>query len=323
MKDSIKYIALVIKKLNGILIYPHINMDADALGSATALCLALRELGKKAYVMISEPIPKNLDFLECGCCTDDDSVLDKVGLSLMLDCNSMNRIPNREDAWSRGRVKGCLDHHAVGNTDIKFDFYRTEPKSAATGELIYLLINQLGVEISLDIANCLFAAITTDSGNFQHTNTTKRTHDIAGKLYKIEGFDSKAISALIYDRKSKEALKMESEVLANLDFFADGKVACGEVTQQLLKDTGCTMDESDGIIQRIMSIDGVEIGVLFKETEDNIRASLRAKAYANVAEVAMKHNGGGHVRASGCTLDKPMEDARKVLVPELIKAAAK
>lgn len=323
MNDSIKYVASKIRNMDGILIYPHINMDADALGSSTALCLALRKLGKKAYVMISEPIPKNLDFLECGCCTNDDRVLDKVGLSLMLDCNSMNRIPNREDAWRRGRFKGCLDHHAVGNTDIKFDFYRTEPKSAATGELIFLLIRELKVEITLDIANSLFAAITTDSGNFQHTNTTKRTHDIAGKLYKIEGFDSKAISALIYDRKSKEALKMESEVLANLDFYSDGKVAAGHVTQELLKETGCTMDESDGIIQRIMSIDGVEVGVLFKETEDSIRASLRAKAYANVAEVAMKHNGGGHVRAAGCTLEKPLASAKEILIPELIKAVTK
>lgn len=320
MKDTIKSIATLIKDMDGILVFPHINMDADALGSSVALCLALRELGKKAWVMISEPIPKNLDFLELGCCTDDDSVLDDVQLSLMLDCNSMNRIPNREVAWNRGKIKGCLDHHAAGNSDIRFDFYRTEPKSAATGELIYLLIKQLGVDISLDIANCLFAAITTDSGNFQHTNTTKRTHEIAGELYEIDGFDSKNISALIYDRKSKEALKMESAVLAGLDFYADGKVAAGRVTQDLLNKTGCTMDESDGIIQRIMSIDGVEIGVLFKETDDNIRASLRAKAYANVAEVAMRFNGGGHVRASGCTLDKPIEDAQNILIPELIKA---
>lgn len=323
MRDTIRSISEIMKDMDNILIFPHVNMDADALGSCTALCLALRSLGKKAYVMISEPIPKNLDFLECGCCTDDDSILDDVQLSLMLDCNSMNRIPKREDAWNRGRIKGCIDHHAAGHTDIRFDFYRTEPNSAATGELIYLLIRKLGVQIDLDMANCLFAAITTDSGNFQHNNTTKRTHDIAGKLYRIKGFDSKAISALIYDRKSKEALKMESEVLANLDYFADGKIAIGVVTQELLNKTGCTMDESDGIVQRIMSLDGVEIGVLFKEIEDATRASMRAKSYANVAEVAMKFNGGGHVRAAGCTLEKPISKAREKLVEELKKAVAK
>ena len=318
--DKLRKIADRIRKEDNFLIFPHVNMDADALGSCTALCLALRKMGKKAYVMISEPIPKNLDFLEQGCCTDDDSVLSKVGVSMMLDCNSMNRIPNREDAWKRGKLTICLDHHAVGNTDLHFDYYRTEPYSSATGEIIFLLIKLLEVEVDLDIANCLFAAITTDSGNFQHNNTTKRTHDIAGKLYKIEGFDSKVISALIYDRKSKEALKMESEVLANLEYFADGKIATGVVTQKLLSDTGCTMDESDGIVQRIMSLDGVEIGVLFKETEENVRASMRAKSYANVAKVAMIFDGGGHVRAAGCTLSNSVSKAKEELIPELIKA---
>ena len=91
MNDTIKSIATIMKDLDGILLFPHTNMDGDALGSCTALCLALRDLGKKAYVMINEPVPKNLDFLECGCTTTDDSVLDDVQLSLMIDCNGMNR----------------------------------------------------------------------------------------------------------------------------------------------------------------------------------------------------------------------------------------
>ena len=87
------------KDLDNVLIFPHINMDGDAIGSASALCLALRSMGKTAYVMINEPVPKNLDFLECGCTTTDDSVLSDVQLSLMLDCNGMNRIAGREKAW--------------------------------------------------------------------------------------------------------------------------------------------------------------------------------------------------------------------------------
>lgn len=320
MNDSLKSIATIMKDINSILLFPHINMDGDALGSCTALCLALRSLGKQAYVMISEPVPKNLDFLECGCTTTDDSVIEDVELSLMMDCSSLNRIPKREAALERGRIKGCIDHHAVGVTDIKFDFFRTEPKSAATGEMVYQLIKNLGVDITLDIANCLFAAITTDTGNFQHNNTTKRTHDIVGKLYQVEGFDSKAISALIYDRQSKEALKMEAKMLSQLEFYSDGKIAIGAITQSLLRESNCTMDEAEGMIQRIMSIDGVEIGVLFKETLDNVRASLRAKYYANVADVATMFGGGGHIKAAGCTFNTTIEDAKALLIPELVKA---
>lgn len=319
MNDTIRSIATIMSDLDGILLFPHVNMDGDALGSCTALCLALRSLGKKAYVMISEPVPKNLDFLECGCTTNDDSVLEDVQLSMMLDCNGMIRIPGREAAWERGRLKGCIDHHATASKDIRFDFSRIEPKSAATGEIVYRLIKDLGAEITLDIANCIFAAITTDTGNFQHTNTTNRSHEIVGHLYKVEGFNSKIISALIYDRKSKEAMKLESAVLGSLDFYADGKLAVGKVTQDLLEEYGCTMDEADGIIQRIMSIDGVEGACLFKESTSNVRASLRGRTYANMQKAASKFGGGGHVLAAGCTFHMPLEEAEKIFIPVLIE----
>lgn len=319
MNDTIKSIATIMKDLDGILLFPHVNMDGDALGSCTALCLALRELGKKAYVMINEPVPKNLDFLECGCTTEDDSVLDDVQLSLMVDCNGLNRIPGREAAWERGRLKGCIDHHSTKAKDIRYDFSRIEPKSAASGEIAYNIIRALGVEITLEIANCIFTAITTDTGNFQHSNTTSRSHEIAGHLYKIEGFNSKVISALIYDRRTKEALKLESEVIAELDFYADGKLAVGKVTQKLLKECGCTMDESEGIIQKMMSIEGVEGACLFKEGETNVRASLRGRTYANMSAAAARFGGGGHMLAAGCTFYAPIEEAEKELIPVLIE----
>ena len=320
MNDTVKSIATILRDLDGILIYPHINMDGDALGSSTALCLALRQLGKKAYVMICEPIPKNLDFLECGCTTTDDSVIEDVQLSLMLDCNSTNRIKGREQAWERGKLKGCIDHHRTKTTDIAFDFVRTEPGAAATGEVIYNLIKALDVELTLDMANCLFTAITTDTGNFQHDNTTKRSHEIVGHLYKIEGFNSKEISSLIYDRKSKNALRMEGIVLSELEFYSDGKIAVGELTQALLDELECTMDEADGLIQQFMSIDGVEIGCLFKESSDGCRVSLRSRKRVNVEKVAVQFGGGGHKLASGCSFDVGIPEAKELLIPALMKA---
>lgn len=318
MNDTIKSIATILRDLDDILIFPHMNMDGDALGSATALCLALRSLGKRSYIMINEPVPKNLDFLECGLTTTDDSVLDDVQLSVMVDCNGLNRILGREEAWERGRLKGCIDHHATKSKDIRYDFSRIEPKAAAAGEIIYNIIRALGVEITLDIANAIFTAITTDTGNFQHSNTTSRSHDIAGHLYKIEGFNSKAISALIYDRRSKNAIKMESAVINDLDFYADGRLAVGRVTQALLKDCGCTMDEADGIIQKMMSIDGVEGACLFKETDHSVRASLRGRSYANMERAAAKFGGGGHMLAAGCSFHVPMGEAEKIFIPILI-----
>jgi phosphoesterase RecJ-like protein len=127
------------------------------------------------------------------------------------------------------------------------------------------------------------------------------------------------ISALIYDRRSKEAIRLESEVIADLDFYADGRLAVGRVTQALLKENGCTMDEADGIIQKMMSIDGVEGACLFKESENSVRASLRGRSYANMAKAAAMFGGGGHVLAAGCTFqDLDLAEAEKTLIPVLI-----
>ena len=111
---------------------------------------------------------------------------------------------------------------------------------------------------------------------------------------------------------------MESEVISDLNFYADGKLAVGKVTQELLKENGCTLDEADGIIQKMMSIDGVEGACLFKETEINVRASLRGRTYANMASAAAKFGGGGHTLAAGCTFYMPLEDAEKLFIPVLI-----
>lgn len=321
MNDSLKSIANIIKDSHSILLFPHINMDGDSLGASTALCLALRSTGKKAYVILDEPIPDNLDFLECGCSSYDIGSDDEFDLSLQIDSCGMKRIHGRETAWQKGKIKGCIDHHPVVKQDFNYDFSLTEPDTAAAGEIIYRLIKYLEIEITLDIANCIFAAIATDTGNFQYSNTTRQTHEIVAELHDIEGFNPKTVSALIYERCSKESIMMECEVLSKLEFYSEGKVVIGALTQNILTKFGCTMNEAESIIQRIMSIEGVEIGCLFKEDDfKTIRISLRAKHKANVAVVAAKFGGGGHLRAAGCTMYIPLQEAVKRLIPELVQA---
>lgn len=322
--NTLGFIADKLKELDNVLIFPHINMDGDALGSASAFCLALREMGKNAYIFINEDIPDNLDFLEMGCTTTDENIFEEVGASIVVDCNGYDRIKGREEVFDKGKVKGCIDHHAVGESEMEFDFYHCEPSSAATGEIIYMLIQELGIEMSLDITNCIFAAITTDTGNYQHSNTTKRSHMITAELFDIEGFDPKYVSALIYDRKSKAEFKLETIVLSGLEFYAEGKVAVGLVSQELLKTTGCNLAHADGIIQRVMSVKGVEVGAVIKQNSEGVfKASLRAKSYANVAEVAAKFGGGGHIKAAGCTLGEELVVKKMALIEELTKAVNK
>ena len=303
MNDTIKSIATIMKDLDGILIFPHINMDGDALGSATALCLALRELGKKSYVMINEPVPKNLDFLECGCTTDDDSVLDDVQLSIMVDCNGMNRIPGREAAWERGRLKGCIDHHQTKAKDIRYDFSRIEPKSAATGEIIFDLLVELGVDIDQEMAESLFAAITTDTGNFQYSNTTAHTHEIVIALYDC-GLNSNKVSVALYENESFAKMQLHSKLIESAQMFADGEGVLAVCTQKMLKETGTLMEDTEGVVSSLRSIHGVQVAAFIKEQPDgSVKVSLRSKERGDVAAISQRHGGGGHVRAAGFNLE--------------------
>lgn len=311
----------LINNAESIYIYAHVNMDGDALGSTSALCLALRAMGKNAFTVISEAVPHNLDFLEKGCCVNPEEVPDSYDLAMMLDCGSYNRIPGREEAFDRGVKKICIDHHAMGASTIKFDAEYVDADAAATGELIYKLIKELGVEITLDIAECLWTAIATDTGNFQHNSTSAFTHEMAAELHRIEGFDSSKLSALIYQRRSVNAMMLESKVLSDVRMFADNRIAIAAATIELLDATGCDYSDADAIINTLRNLDGIEIAVVLKESESGLyKASMRAKSYANVAEVAVKFGGGGHIRAAGCPLNGTLDEVIAELSNELVKA---
>ncbi len=322
MNNAVKDFSDLIKAERTVVLFPHENPDGDAIGSCAALCLALRSIGREAYVALDEKMPHNLDFMEESCRLDiPKAVIDGEFLGVLVDCGHPSRIGKRAALFEKATRTACVDHHLNDGREFAFDFYVIDPKSAATGELAFLIIKELGGEVTLPVANALFTAITTDTGNFQHSNTTKRTHEITAQLYDAEGFDPKAVSVLIYDRQSAGSVKMKANVLENLEISEDGKLAIGHVTQELLKETGCDMSESDGIINAIMSLDGVEIGVLLKESGENrIKVSLRAKTYVNVAEIAQILGGGGHVRAAGATVEGTADEVRSSVKDLCMKA---
>lgn len=159
----------------------------------------------------------------------------------------------------------------------------------------------MGIEIDCDIAESLYAAITTDTGNFQYSNTTVETHLIAAELCAL-GINPGDISIEIYENARIEKLLLEAAALRTMTTLSGGKGVIAYVTQEMLKETGARSDETEGIVQKLRSIAGVEVAALMKETDDGrIKVSMRSKKYVDVAEIAAGFSGGGHVRAAGCT----------------------
>ena len=316
--NSFKEIAEVLLNAKTVLIYSHINADGDAVGSAAALCHTLRRMGKTANVLVEEPLPANLRFMDRGYFTMDQSVIKKPDVSVCVDCGDFGRFPKRREKFISAETTVCIDHH--GTTEEFCDYNYVDPAAAATGELIYELIKTMGAEPDVETGEAIFAAITTDTGNFQYSNTTKNCHLIMAELFDL-GVDTNKVSVEIYENERPEKLVIATRALSTLEIFGGGFGAIAYLTLEDMKEIGAEPFETDGIIGKIRSIAGVEYAAFVKEKEPGvIRVSMRAKRRGNVADIASQLGGGGHVKAAGCTLNMTVEEAVALIKSKMSEA---
>ncbi len=305
------------RQASKVLIIPHELMDGDAFGSAVALCKSLRKKGKTAWILLEDKVPDYLEFMNKGYCTNDNLIFEEPDVSLCIDCGDRNRFKKRVDAFDKGKLKICLDHHTTSKRI--FDLNYVDGKAAATGEIVFDLLSEMNWPLDKEIAEALFVAITTDTGNFQYSNTSKRSHEIVISLYD-KGMNFSKVSAEIYQNESINKFKMESKVIDSAELFADGLGVVACVTQEMLKACGSSMEETEGIVSKLRSIRGVEISVLIKEYPDDcMKVGLRAKHTGDVAVIASKFGGGGHVKAAGCTICGSLDVVKQMIVKEVTK----
>lgn len=310
-------IAAKLIEADKILLYTHVLMDGDTLGSSVALCKALRKKGKTAYILIEDSIPAYLAFLDKEYCTFDCNVIDKPDICISVDCSDIDRFVKRKKKFLEGKLSICIDHHTTNNFFADLNYI--DQHASATGEIIFKLIKLMDVEIDVEMAEALYTAITTDTGNFQYTNTTKNTHLIAAKLFDI-GIDLERVSVELYQNIRHEKLKITKLVLNTIEMLCNGKANIAYVTKNMLETSGATMDETEGIIETLRNISGVEISAFLKESDENeIKVGFRAKTYGDVAAIAMSFGGGGHKKAAGCTLNTSMDTAIKLVSKAMAK----
>lgn len=306
-----------------ILLFPHINPDGDAVGSCVALCSMLRKTGRNCRIVMKD-IPRNLRFLDKGYSVDAWGLLKdkdyRPDVCVCVDLSDMTRLGPGRDIFLRGKTSVCIDHHVTGEHICEYSYI--DPGAAASGEIIYMLFEEAGVSdrIDMEIGEALFAAVTTDTGNFQYSNTTRRTHEIAAALYDA-GIDANKVSVEIYENVRLQKLRLTEAMLSTLEIFAGGKAALGYVTREMLEKFESDLSESEGFVQTLRSIEGVEIAVFLKENDNGeTKVSLRAKREGDVAAVAGKYGGGGHIKAAGCTLRCSVEEARNIMMKDVSKA---
>ena len=278
----------------------HLNEDPDTIGSCFAFAKVMRKLGKEATVYVNGRIESRLAFI------GDDYVLYQEGmkhnhdLCACIDCGDLGRIAERKSLFEEINNSINIDHHLT-NTNFA-DANYVDGKAAAAGEILYALFEKMGIELDNDIAKDLYTAICSDTGCFKYSNVTSKTMRTAANLLEYD-FDHAEVARLLFDSESLAAAKLKAEITENIKEYADGKIKAVITDEKIGAKYGMGKEDIPNLVDIPRRIEGTEIAVCIKRTNNGFRLNLRSNGKADVAEVAMKFGGGGHIKAAGATLD--------------------
>lgn len=306
MKFDFKECAKLLLQQNNILILTHAHPDGDTLGSGFALCRALMQIGKKARVINDDEIPKKYNYL-----FDDIEFEDfEPSYIVAVDVATENLLGSLQDKYA-GKIDLCVDHHLTNTEFAKKLLLRDYP---AACEIIYMLINEMGVKIDKKIADCLYTGISTDTGCFRYASTTAQSYRIAAELIDL-GADNGKINRAMFETKTKTYVALEKLALNNMKMFCNDRVAVITVTQDMYAKTGSNEQETEALAPLTRQIEGVEIGITIREKADRTcKASIRTYESVNAAALAKNFGGGGHAQAAACRFDCSVDEALEQIV---------
>lgn len=308
-RATIKDLARWLLEHDDFALFGHVMPDGDAVGSCMAVCLALREIGKKAMVCLPNPVPKMYAHYPHA----DEALVPGMMLPFIpqtgfaLDTSEIERLGNARAMFEGCPAKAMLDHHETnpGYGDI----WHVEGARSATGEMALELIEAMGAPLTKEIATWLYIAISTDSGHFRFAGTNSATMNAAGRLIDA-GVDVPRVTRELYHTSRKSRVHLLGLALAQLQVSEDGLMAWTAITADMLEKAGATSEDKEGVVNFLLEIEGVEFAALAEERGEATKFSLRSKEWLDVAgDVAAHFSGGGHLRAAGCTLNCSVPEA--------------
>lgn len=299
----------MIQKAKSIVICSHISPDGDAIGSSTALYLALKELGKEVYLYRNDSFPTNLSFLQNDDYYTDEDI--ETDLFIVTDVASLDRIGNGSKCFELAKHSLCIDHHTTNSGFFEANII--EPSLSSTCELIASLLLEGGYKITKTIATYLYLGITTDTNRFQYESTSDRTLMIASKLLKL-GADKQLINLNLFESMNPDYLLLQAEVINKARIFNEGRFILASLSLEQLSRYNLDHDKTESLVSILKSIKGIELACLVKEDEEQVqKLSFRSKESIDVSKLATEFGGGGHVRASGATVNGNKDDVYKLL----------
>jgi len=314
--ESLRELLEIPKK---VVITTHYKPDADALGSSLGLANYLLKKGHQVQVISPSDYPEFLNWMEgqedvinyeLGDKKQCTGLIEEADIIFCLDFNCLNRINDLGDiVGASGGLKVMIDHHPEPDHFADFELWNTE--AAATAELVYELITKFNDRQYIDqgIAECLYAGIMTDTGQFKHPNTTKNVHLVTADLIEL-GADIAKVGRLIYDNNSLDRLKFTGYALSKkLRVLKKLRTAYFWISSEDLKKYNSKTGDTEGLVNYALSLKGVVFSAVIIERPETIRISLRSKGDFSVNDFARDHfSGGGHPNAAGGKSDLSLEE---------------
>lgn len=303
---NISETAAFLKTLDHVLILTHVRPDGDTIGSAAALCRALRDLGKKAFLLYNPEITATYAPYAAPYWADESFTPEHV---VAVDVATTGLLPENAAIYS-DRVELCIDHHPSNSSYAR----RTclDATAAAAGEIVYAVIREL-TPVTPDIALPLYVAIATDCGCFQYANTTAKTHRIAADLMMLA--DVSAVNKALFRTKSKVRLAMESRMVADMELYDADRVVVMQIPLSLRQEFRATEADIEELSSLAALVEGTDCGITLRELKPGtVKISIRSGPRVDACAACAMLGGGGHRAAAGATVNGTMAQVKAAVL---------
>lgn len=294
---------------SNIAIISHVNPDGDTLGSNLALSIVIDKFfGKKVDSLFAGHLPAMYSFLPefYRFKNVSDVINNHYDLVISVDVAAKDRMLVGTQLFDLAEENIVIDHH---KTNIGFGKLNIiEPDAACVGVTLYKIFKYWNIEISVDVARCIYASLLTDTGGFKYENTTPETFELAADLVRLGVSPMKEYRAC-YETKPQSMVQFQAYVIANAQFYSCGKIALAKISKEDMKKFNASEYFTEGIVETLRTSKSVEVAAVLRETDDGFsKVSLRSKTL-DITSVVMEFGGGGHAFAAGCTIKKPLNIA--------------
>lgn len=312
--DALAPVVAAIKAARTIGVVGHVGPDGDALGSMIGLALAATENGKTAFASFSEPfvVPDEMSYLDTSVLVAPSEFPTDLDLAIAVDTSVRSRVGSLAGAMEKATTLAVIDHH-ISNGDWG-EVVAIDPTAAATTELVYRILKELGWAISTPVAIALYTGLVTDTGRFQYSSTSPGTHEIAADLLAC-GVEPDIIGQKLFEEAPFGYYAVAAAVLGRSVLDADHEFVWSMMTMADLQEAGLAYHEVDGLIDLVRMARGTQVACLLKESKPGVfKGSLRSRGIIDVSAISRSFGGGGHHNASGFTsTDSPAEIIEQIV----------